>query len=48
LIKARPIHEETNPSSTQRKCYIRTKTARVQFQKEILVVYLEGLEAKTN
>jgi hypothetical protein len=37
----------TNPSSQQRKCYIRTITASVQLKK-ILVVGLKGLDAKTN
>jgi hypothetical protein len=37
-----------NPSSRQRRCYIRTITARVQLGDKSLVVGLKGLDAKTN
>jgi hypothetical protein len=38
----------TDPSSRQRRCYIRTKTAAVQLRKKILAVSVKGLGAKTN
>jgi hypothetical protein len=36
-----------DPSSRQRGLYVRIMTARVQLQKESLVVSLKGLDAKT-
>jgi hypothetical protein len=47
LTKSQAYSYETNPSSRQRGCYIRTITARVQLKKT-LVVGLKGLDAKTN
>jgi hypothetical protein len=47
LTKYQAYSWETNPSSRQRGCYIRTTTVGVQL-KRILVVGLKGLHTKTN
>jgi hypothetical protein len=46
--KGEAYSQETNPSSRQRRCYIRTMAVKVQLQKDTVVVGLKGLGAKTN
>jgi hypothetical protein len=48
LTKGQAYSLETNPSSRQRGCYVRTNTARVHLGEKSLVVSLKGLDAKTN
>jgi hypothetical protein len=47
LTKGQAYSQETNASSRQRGCYIRTITAKAQL-KNSLVVGLKELDAKTN
>jgi hypothetical protein len=47
LTKGQACSYETNLSSRQRGCYIRTIIARVKLKKS-LVVSLKGLDAKMN